>query len=312
MAMVGIDWLGPITPACTATGAKYVILAVDYFTRFVWTKAYANHGALETIDLLRDFIAPIFGWMEGLYSDNGPHFINYNLLCVLLEHGVNHFTGPVSHPSSTGLLERKVQEMLSLISKKCIERRSIDSWGLGVREHVLTMNTKGTTTHGFTGAKLMLGFNPKQVHFDIKPKILPNLKDAEASMPTHRYQIYSAMKDEDRLLASEVASYTHGAAKGLQRKQRIPREGDLVMVWDSTKEGQHGRKLDAKWLDPRILVKFTKDQRSAWVREVHGVQKLRRYSIDDMVLYYPKSQAAREASFPISSVKYPKSRIGNT
>ena len=42
--------------------------------------------------------------------------------CYLQEHGVSHFTGAISHPASTGLLERAVQEMLALISKKCIKR----------------------------------------------------------------------------------------------------------------------------------------------------------------------------------------------
>ena len=56
--------------------------------------------------------------------DNGSHFVNNDLQADPLEHGVSHFTGPVSHPSSTGVLERLVQEMLAQISKKCIERKT--------------------------------------------------------------------------------------------------------------------------------------------------------------------------------------------
>ena len=36
--MVGMDFLGPISPRCEATGARYVLLAIDYLSRFVWAK----------------------------------------------------------------------------------------------------------------------------------------------------------------------------------------------------------------------------------------------------------------------------------
>ena len=125
--MIGMNWLEPITPICTATEASYVLLAVDYFTRFVWAKAYQYHEAFETMDLLREHIAPVFDWPKKVYTDNGPHFVNYDVTCLMKQHEVSHFTGPVSHPESTGLLERMVQELLSMISKKCIERQSTNS-----------------------------------------------------------------------------------------------------------------------------------------------------------------------------------------
>ena len=34
--MVGMDFLGPITLECEATKAKYVLIIVDYFLRFMW------------------------------------------------------------------------------------------------------------------------------------------------------------------------------------------------------------------------------------------------------------------------------------
>lgn len=125
----GADWLGPIKPICTATGALYVLLVVDYVSRFVWAYAFKDHMALEVVYMLRDVIAPIFGWPKGFYSDNGSHFVNHDVEALLQEHGVSQFTRPISHPASTGLLERAIQEMLGMISKKCIDRGTTNSWG---------------------------------------------------------------------------------------------------------------------------------------------------------------------------------------
>ena len=34
-AMVGMDWIGPISPPCEITGWHYILVVVDYFSRFV-------------------------------------------------------------------------------------------------------------------------------------------------------------------------------------------------------------------------------------------------------------------------------------
>lgn len=75
-------------------------------------------------------------------------YINISAMCV--QHGVSHFTGPISHPSSTGLLERGVQEMINFVSKKCIEKNTNEGWSLMVRECTLAMNTKTVRIHGYT------------------------------------------------------------------------------------------------------------------------------------------------------------------
>ena len=122
-------------------------------------------------------------------TDHGSHFVNHDMQALMLEHGVSHFTGPVSHPSSTGLLERTVQEMLAQISKKCIERGTTNSWSLSVRDNALNMNTKSTKIHGYSPAQIMLGFEPKHFHFDIEPRLLPDPEQAEQPLPEHQYQL---------------------------------------------------------------------------------------------------------------------------
>lgn len=291
MAMLGVDWLGPITPSCTATGSKYVIVVVDYFSRFTWAGAYQDHTALETIHMFRDVIAPIFGWMRNLYSDNGSHFVNHDFDSLLIQHGVSHYTGPISHPSSTGLLERAVQEMLALISKKCIERGTTNSWGLFIRDNVLDVNTKGTTIHGYTPAKLMLGFDPKHFHFDTNAEATPNIHGASnEQLPAHEYNLLAALRSENKLLANEAASYHEAYHKKQNRKQRLPKPGDLVLIWNHSKATQHARKLEEKWLGPRMLVSWTNHGRSGWVREIHGSAKTRRYHINDIILYHERKQ----------------------
>ena len=103
-----MDWIGPITPTYSITGARYMLLMVDYFTRFIWAKAYRDYTKVKVIYIYYDYLTLIFGWPEGCYSDNSSHFANTEVQAIFLEHGVSHFTGPISYPLSTGLLERLV------------------------------------------------------------------------------------------------------------------------------------------------------------------------------------------------------------
>ena len=288
MSMVGMDWIGPITPACTATGAKYVLLVVDYFTRFVWGKAYREHTSAEVVDMYENTIAPIFGWPEGVYSDNGSHFVNELVRTMFASHGTKHFTGPVSHPSSTGLLERTVQETMSWSAKKCIERGNTDSWSLSLRECFLYLNTKAVRIHGYTPATLMLGFDPQLFHFDINPYPIPPPNEIDIDQPAHQLQVYAALRSENRLLANEAASYTHYHRGAKARKQRIPAPGDLVIVRNHAVDAQRSRKLEGKWLGPRLLTRTAKHGLSGYVRELHGDGRERRYHMNDLLLYHAR------------------------
>lgn len=44
--IIGMDFLGPIKPQC-GTGARYVLVMIDYFSRFVWAWVTENAGGEE-------------------------------------------------------------------------------------------------------------------------------------------------------------------------------------------------------------------------------------------------------------------------
>ena len=66
----------------------------------------------------------------------------------------------------------------------------------------------------------------------------------------------------------------------------------MILVRNHSVDKQHSRKLKAKWLKFRILIKYTKQERSVWVKEFYGSSKAKRYHIDDLILYHE-----REATF---------------
>lgn len=59
--MLGMDWVGPITPAGSVTGVVYILLMVDYSTRSIWAKNKLKHTADEAIDVYKNHVSSIFG-----------------------------------------------------------------------------------------------------------------------------------------------------------------------------------------------------------------------------------------------------------
>ena len=134
MIMLKMNWLKSIISTCSTIEVKFILLVIDYFTRFLWAKAYRYHEAFEIIDMLRDVITSIFEWMSDLYSNNDSHFVNHDVRIVLKKHEMLHFTNSINHSSSIDLLKRAMQTLLSMLNKRCIERKTINSWFLMLRD----------------------------------------------------------------------------------------------------------------------------------------------------------------------------------
>lgn len=130
MDMIGMDYVGPITPPCDITGTQYICLCIDYYSRFLFARGFAQHRELETMDFLLNNITPVAGWPKTLYTDNGSHFVGHRMAELLKSFGVLHLTAPVSHPSSVGLIERYVQMIMGRIRLRCVAAGSTRGWGL--------------------------------------------------------------------------------------------------------------------------------------------------------------------------------------
>jgi hypothetical protein len=106
---MGLDFLGLITPSYTQTGAKYMLITVDYFLQFTWVRPYQAADGKSVISFFNNFITPYFRVLFLLYTDNGSHFIGEPAMTYFKAKGIQHFMAPVSHLFSVGLIERIVQ-----------------------------------------------------------------------------------------------------------------------------------------------------------------------------------------------------------
>ena len=95
-------------------------------------------------------------------------------------------------------------------------------------------------------------------------------------------------REEQRTLAVRSISENHTRQEKKTRAQWTkPRVGDLVLVRDFERDKHHGRKLDARWIGPRMLTEITSSGVSGFVQELYG-EEVKKYHLDDLKTYCPR------------------------
>jgi len=95
----GIDFMGPFP---SSRGHKYILVAVDYVSKWVEAIASPTNDSRVVAKLFKKIIFPRFGVPKVLISDNGSHFIEQILETLLKKYGVHHKYGLGYHPQTSG------------------------------------------------------------------------------------------------------------------------------------------------------------------------------------------------------------------
>ena len=85
-------------PFPSSYGNKYILVAVDYVSKWVEAVASPTNDASVVIKLFKSIIFPRFGILRVLISAGGSHFINKTFDGLLKKNGVHHRVAIPYHP----------------------------------------------------------------------------------------------------------------------------------------------------------------------------------------------------------------------
>ncbi|GJV65289.1 reverse transcriptase domain-containing protein [Tanacetum coccineum] len=97
----GIDFMGPFP---FSRGNKYILVAVDYLSKWVEVKALPTNDARVVVKFLKSMFAR-FGTPRAIISDHGTHFCNDKFAKVMSKYGVTHRLATAYHPQTSGQVE---------------------------------------------------------------------------------------------------------------------------------------------------------------------------------------------------------------
>ncbi|KAG7559429.1 Integrase catalytic core [Arabidopsis thaliana x Arabidopsis arenosa] len=110
----GIDFMGPFP---SSYGNKYILVAVDYVSKWVEAIASPTNDARVVLKLFKTIIFPRFGVPRVVISDGGKQFINKVFENLLKKHGVKHKVATPYHPQTSGQVEISNREIKSILEK---------------------------------------------------------------------------------------------------------------------------------------------------------------------------------------------------
>ena len=96
-------------------GYKYVLILVDYASKYVWTYPLVSRDEASVLKCLTTFVQsdfPPFGFKLGhLHSDGGEELVSAKVLVFLYTHEIATSHTPRDTPEMNSIVERKVKDL---------------------------------------------------------------------------------------------------------------------------------------------------------------------------------------------------------
>ncbi|GJR98983.1 reverse transcriptase domain-containing protein [Tanacetum coccineum] len=243
----GIDFMGPFP---SSRGNKYILVAVDYLSKWVEAKALPTNDARVVVKFLKSLFSR-FGAPRAIISDRGTHFCNDKFDKVMSKYGVTHRLSTPYHPQTSGQVEVTNRGLKRILERTVGENRA--SWSDKLDDALWAFRTAYKTPIGCTPYKLVYG---KACHLpvELEHKAYWALKHANFDLKTagdHRklqLNELSELRDqayENSLIYKEKTKKLHDS----KIKNRIFNVGDQVLLFNSRLKIFSG-KLKSRWSGP--------------------------------------------------------------
>ena len=246
----GIDYVGPVHPTSSRQMA-YIILAVDYLTKWVEAKAVKVANKKTTALFLFENVFSRFGVPRVLVSDRGTHFLNDLIEELTTTYGIDHRKTTPYHPQTNGLAERVNQTIVRILRKTIHDNKR--DWDTKLNAALWAYRTTFKVTTKQTPFALVYGI---EAILPIEIEI-PSLRIAiEARLPVSesihdRVLMLEGLNETRRLSAQHIETMARRRKVAFDKlhKKRSLNPGSLVMLQDGTRMEFPG-KFDAIWLGP--------------------------------------------------------------
>ena len=156
----GIDFVGPLP---SSFSNEYILVAVDYVTKWVEAVAAPKADAKTVIKFLKRNIFCRFGTPRVLISDGGSHFCNAQLQKCLEHYGVRHKIASPYHPQTNGQAEVSNREIKRILEKTVASSRK--DWSMKLDDAFWAYRTAYKSPTGLSPFQLVYG---KSCHLPVE------------------------------------------------------------------------------------------------------------------------------------------------
>nr|GEV69310.1 reverse transcriptase domain-containing protein [Tanacetum cinerariifolium] len=135
----------------SSRGNKYILVAIDYLSKWVEAKALPTNDARVVCKILKSLFAR-FGTPHAIISDHGTHFCNDQFAKAMIKYGVTHRLATAYHPQTSREMEVSNRSLKRILERRVGENHA--SWSDKIDDSLWAFRTAFKTPIGCTPYKL--------------------------------------------------------------------------------------------------------------------------------------------------------------
>ncbi|XP_068305092.1 uncharacterized protein [Pyrus communis] len=166
----GIDFMGPFP---SSNGFLYILLVVDYVSKFVEAKATKTNDSKVVSDFITTNIFARFGTPRAIISDGGSHFCNRTFEALFRKYNVTHKVFTPYHPQTSGQAEVSNHEVKQILEKTMSPSRK--DWSMRLNNALWAYRTGYKTPIGMSPFRLVYG-KPCRLPIELNIKLIGQSK----------------------------------------------------------------------------------------------------------------------------------------
>ncbi|CAM8895153.1 unnamed protein product [Rhodiola kirilowii] len=253
----GIDFMGPFPPSY---GNRYILVAVDYVSKWVEAIASPTCDAKVVAKLFKKVIFPRFGVPRTVISDGGSHFKEKQFGALLKKYAGYHKVATPYHPQTSGQVEVSNREIKAILEKTVGSSRK--DWSSKLDDALWAYRTAFKTPIGMSPFRLIYG-KPCHLPVELEYKSFWAIRELNFNMKTAGEKRLLDLNelDEIRLDSYENAKIYKQKQKKWHDKKILRKEfkeGDQVLLFNSRLRLFPG-KLKSRWTGPFKIQKVFED-----------------------------------------------------
>ena len=246
---IGIDIKGPLP--VTKKGNRYIIVAMDYLTKWPEAKAIPNMKAETVAEFIYKEIICRHGVPEEILSDRGTSFINETIKELCQKFQTKHRLTSSYRPQTNGMVERFNRTIGECIAKLLSNKEK--EWDEYIESVLLAYRTMKHDVTKFTPFQLLYG---RQAKLPIELKVVsfkePDMTYEEALIQRINIIVNKMYQDQDQALNNIEKSQAQQKSRQKKRSEKL-KIGDKVLVHRTDLQNNMSAKLQEKWIGPYFI-----------------------------------------------------------
>lgn len=238
-----MDHFGPIRESMD--GFKHILVIVDAFSRFTWLAPTKTTNSREVIRILSNLFHN-FSFPAKIITDRGTAFSSSEFTKFIENYKIKHHLVAVAAPWANGLVER-INRFLKSALKKVVDEDQC--WNIHLDTIQYVINNTYHTALKSSPSKILLGIEQRN-HADVElVDFLNKIAGTELDCQKDRQASQKLALEA----TNKIKRYNKIYYDNKHKKPSTYKEGDLVLIRDTTLKPGDDRKLKANYKGPYLV-----------------------------------------------------------